>query len=140
LQCVATDGGRNRVVDRGVKQSDIVYEFAGLRRNRVRDINDVLVAHLERGCEEITRGIAEINVVDDRDDWPLKLASIDSDRFRDVAGFSAIEKYRCGVGGAVDEATRLGDRLSQRDSPCSKWDLLLLPKRAEGQVRLWLAV
>src|SRR5262249_9763979 len=114
--------------------------FAGLGRNRVRDMNDVLIAHLERGGEEITPGIAEINVVDDRDDGPLKLGSVDSDRLGDVAGFTAIEKYRRGVGGGVLEATRFGDRLSQGDSPRPKWELLLGTERAERQVRLWLAV
>src|SRR5262249_317067 len=39
------------------------------------------------------RGIPEINVVDYGDDWPLELSSVDSDRFRNVAGLTSIEKY-----------------------------------------------
>src|SRR5262249_39343940 len=92
-QCVTSDSRINRVERCSVNCSHISQELSGLGRNRVRDIDDVLVAHLERGCEEIARGIPEINVVDYGDDWPLELSSVDSDRFRNVAGLASIEKY-----------------------------------------------
>src|SRR5262249_51335046 len=69
FQRVGIDGSRNRVVNCRVNCSHIVQEFAGLDGNRVRDINDVLISHLERGREEIAPGIAEIDIVDHRDDW-----------------------------------------------------------------------
>src|SRR6476660_5611483 len=132
-QCIGVDGVINRVVECRVNCSDIRQELGGLGRHRVRYLDDVLVSHLERGCEEIAAGIAEVDVVDHWDDWPLELGAVDSHRFRNLAGLPAIEEYRCGVGGGVVQATSLSDRLSKRDPPCSKRDLLLATKRAERQ-------
>src|SRR5262249_39019154 len=68
-----------------------------------------------------------------RDDWPLKLGAVDSHRLRDVAGLTAIEKYRCRIGLFVSEATSLGDPFGKCDPPHAKGDLLLLAKCAERQ-------
>ena len=63
----------NRIVDCGVNCSDIVDELAGLDRNRIGYIDDVLIAHLECCCEELATGISEIDVVDYRDNGPWNL-------------------------------------------------------------------
>ena len=98
LQCVDIDGAINRVVECSVNCSDIRQELGGLDRHRVRYMDDVLISHLERGCEELAAGISEIDVVDYGDDGPLELGTVDSHRLCNLAGFAAIEKYRCWVG------------------------------------------
>jgi hypothetical protein len=52
-QCVGVDGAINRIVEGRVNCPHIGQEFGSLGRNRIGYIDDVLIAHLERGCQEV---------------------------------------------------------------------------------------
>ena len=93
LQGVGIDGVIDRVVECSVNCSDIRQELGGLDGDRISYIDDVLVAHLERGCEELAAGISEIDIVDYGDDGPLELGTVDAHRLGNLAGFTSIDKY-----------------------------------------------
>src|SRR5262249_28789619 len=117
--------GLNWIVDCSVDRSQIVHEFGGLNGEGVRYIDDVLIAHLESRCEEVARGVAEIDVVDHGNYGTLKIQNVDTHRLRDVTGFAAIEKYRSWIGLVIQKAAGLADGLGERDAPGAKGNLLL---------------
>src|SRR5262245_8700692 len=98
LQGVSIDGVINRVVERGSDCSHVSQEFGGLDGDRVRHVDDVLIAHLERGREELATGISEIDVVDYRDNGPLELGTVDAHRFRNLASLTTIDEDRGWIG------------------------------------------
>src|SRR5262245_15798578 len=66
-QRVDAERGVNRVVQGGVDCSYICYELSRFDRDRVGNLYDVFIAHLERGGEEIASGISEVKIVNYRD-------------------------------------------------------------------------
>ena len=64
--------GDHWIVDRRRDQPDVVHDLRLFDRDRVRREDHVFVAHLKLGRQEIACGIAEIDIIDDRNNWPLK--------------------------------------------------------------------
>jgi len=90
LQGVCVYGGHNRVVDRGDKQPHIGHEFSRFNRSRVGHEDNVLVPHLEIGCQEIARRIAQIKIKYDGDNGAAELRTIHPEQFRDLARLAAV--------------------------------------------------
>src|SRR4051812_2887010 len=94
LQREAVGRVNDRVVCGRHDRPQEVQEFGGLDGRRVRRIDHILVPHLEGLREEISRWIAEIDVVNDRDDGTLETPAIDSELLRDLPGLAAIQEHR----------------------------------------------
>ncbi len=66
----------NWIVDSGRDQPDVVEDFRFFHRNRIGFKDYVLVAHLELGREKISCGVAEIDVVDNRNNGAREFGDI----------------------------------------------------------------
>src|SRR5262245_61910572 len=69
---IDVDCSCDRVIDSRVDAIDEGQEFVQLDRECVRDVDDILVPHLETSRQKIYGGVAEIEVVDDRNNRSLE--------------------------------------------------------------------
>ena len=97
FQDVDVGGGLNRIINRRVDRVQIRLQFVGLDRNCIRRVDDVFIPHFKIGCQEIARWVAEVQVVDDRNNRPDEFGAVDAEGFGNVAGFASIDIDRCGI-------------------------------------------
>ena len=139
-QAIGARDGRDGSLNSRVDGIEIRHELGGFDRERVRDIEDVLVAHLERAGQEIAGGIAQGDRINHGNDRAFVGLTVDPHRFGDVARFTAIEEHRGGISLDIHQTTGPADRFRERQPPGPKWNLLLRADRAEGQEGLRLPI
>ena len=66
---------------------------------------------------EVTGGIAEVDMIDHRNDRPVKSTDVNANFFCNLPKFPAVKEYRCRVSDCVIESARLPHRLRQRNPP-----------------------
>src|SRR5204862_1662475 len=112
-------------------QPDVVQELGRVDGWRIGDVEDVLVPDLELGRQEKARGIAKIDVKDDRDDRARERSAIDAEGRCDLASLATIDEDRSGIGLRVGQTGGLCSRFGEGDSPGVKGELTLTTGRAE---------
>ena len=132
--------GYNRIIYCSSDQSDVLQDLSLLNRRCVGGKDHVLVAHLELRGQKIARWVAEVNIIDNRNNGPFKLGYIYAQPLGNTACLAAIDVHRGWVGKCIIETASFSDRLCQRDPPSIEFDLTLLPLCAECNECLRLTI
>ena len=121
-------------------------ELRDLDRLGVGGENDVLVAHLHPGGEEIASRIAKAHRIDDRHGRTVHFRAVDPKLLGELARLAPIEEYRARIGLEVEQPAGSRNRLGKRHPPGGRpvpalnWELALLARGAEGKEGLRLLV
>ena len=125
FQRVNICGGTDWVVHRSDNEVEEGHSLRSLHGRRIGDVKDVLVAHLESCCQEISRWIPEVDVVDNWNDRSRVFRAIEPKLRGHFARFTAIKKDIPRFRVRIAQATSFGDSFRQRYAPSTEGELSL---------------
>src|SRR3981081_1235480 len=125
VQTVGVLGRYDRIVDGRHGQPKELQRLADLDAGCVRNVEHVLVPHRELGCQEIALGIAQIHVIDHRNNRSRKPGTVDAETLGHLADFAPIQENSGRLGEAVVQSAGLSYALRERNSPSVESELSL---------------